>query len=205
VSAKIDTLIDRAAVLVVDASSSHTQFELGLAASRAQEVSTRSNRQPLRLIPVVTEFTQLTGPSIAIQAIKRPTVLSEDSPFISQLADAFQALANEMGIAQNLEPRRLFEAKEYRAAVIAAMTLLEATLRQRLNKPVREAVQRPMSMRQLVSRALEDGILDISEQELLRWTKVRNEAVHSGKLISRNEAKVIVEGVEAIVDLAGGT
>lgn len=205
VSAKIDTLIDRAAVMVVDASSSHTQFELGLAASRAQEVSTRSNRQPLRLIPVVTEFTQLTGPSIAIQAIKRPTVLSEDSPFISQLADAFQALANEMGIAQNLEPRRLFEAKEYRAAVIAAMTLLEATLRQRVNKPVREAVQRPMSMRQLVSRALEDGILDISEQELLRWTKVRNEAVHSGKPISRNEAKVIVEGVEAIVGVAGGT
>lgn len=63
---------------------------------------------------------------------------------------------------------------------------------------------RPLSMRQLVSRALEDGILDISEQELLRWTKVRNEAVHSGKLISRNEAKVIVEGVEAIVGVAGG-
>jgi hypothetical protein len=141
---------------------------------------------------------------MTILAIKRPTVPSEDSPFVSQLAEAFQALANEMGIAQNLEPRRLFEAKEYRAAVIAAMTLLEATLRQRLNKPVREAVQRPMSMRQLVSRALEDGILDISEQELLRWTKLRNEAVHSGKLISRNEAKVIVEGVEAIVGVGGG-
>ncbi len=148
VSAKIDTLIDRAAVMVVDATSPNTHFELGLAASRAQETSTRPNRQPLRLIPVVTQFTQFSGPSIGIQAIRRPDVLSEDSPFIFELAGVLQAIANEMGLAQILEPRRLFEAKEYRAAVIAAMTLLEATLRQRLNKPAREALQRPMSMRQ---------------------------------------------------------
>lgn len=202
VSAKIDTLIDRAAVMVVDATSPHTQFELGLAASRAQETSTRPNRQSLRLIPVVTQFTQLAGPSIYIQAIRRSDVLSEDSPFVFQLAEAFRVLANEMGLAQNLEPRRLFEAKEYRAAVIAAMTLLEATLRERLNKPVRETMQRPMSMRQLLSRAAEDNILQDSYEQVLGWTKVRNDAVHTAKPVSRSEAKIIVEGVERILGLS---
>jgi hypothetical protein len=198
VSAKIDTLIDRAAVMVVDATSPHTQFELGLAASRAQETSTRPNRQPLWLIPVITQFTQLSGTSMGTLAVRRPDVLSEDSPFVIELANIFQNLANKMGLAQNQEPRRLFEAKEYRAAVIAAMTLLEATLRQRLIKPDREA-QRLMSMRQLLIRALEENILQVSYEEVLGWTKLRNDAVHTARAVSRNEAKLIVEGVERIL------
>lgn len=52
VSAKIDTLIDRAAVMVVDASSSNTQLELGLALARAKETNGRPNRRRLvRLSP----------------------------------------------------------------------------------------------------------------------------------------------------------
>jgi hypothetical protein len=201
VSAKIDTLIDRAAVMVVDATSANTLFELGLATSRAQESSTRPNRQPLRLIAVVTQFTLVSGASI-IRAIQRPDVLSEDSQFIFDLAFALEVMANEMGLAQNLEPRRLFEAKEYRAAVIAAMTLLEATLRRRLNKAVREAVQRPMSMRQLLRQAFEEDILqDIPNEEVMRWTKLRNDAVHTGKSVSRSEARIVVEGVERILRL----
>jgi SIR2-like domain len=200
VSAKIDTLIDRAAVMVVDATTPYTQIELGLAVSRAQETSTRPNRQPLQLIPIITQSTQLSGPSTRIVALVRPDVLSDDSPFIYELAHHLEDLANEMGLAQNLEPRRLFEAKEYRAAVIAAMTLLEATLRRRLNKPTRDVVQRPMSMPQLLNRALEEEILqDFDEVEVLRWTKVRNTAVHSALPVGRNEAKIIVEGVERIL------
>jgi HEPN domain-containing protein len=201
VSAKIDTLIDRAAVMVVDATSPHTQFELSLAASRAQETSTRPNRQPLRLIPVVTDFTQRPARSIGIQAIKRPDVLSDDSPFVYELGNALQALSDAMGLAQNLEPRRLFEAKAYRAAVTAAMTLLEVTLRQRLSKPGLEAVPRPMSMRQLLRLASEKNLLQDSYDEVLLWTKLRNDAVHTAKPISRNEAKAVVEGVERILGL----
>ena len=85
VSAKIDTLIDRAAVMVVDATSPFTQFELGLAISRAQEESTRLNRRPLRIIPVVTELAQLQTAFQNIQAIRRPLVLSDDNEFVWQL------------------------------------------------------------------------------------------------------------------------
>lgn len=185
--------------MVVDASSANTQFELSLAVSRAQEVSTRANRQPLRIIPIVTELNQLHGPSREFLAIRRPLELSINDEFVWQLGHAFERLAMEMGLAQQQEPRRLLDAKEYRAAVISAMTLLETTLRQRLNKPAREALNRPMSIRQLVLRALEDGMPQEDYDLVLGWSKLRNDAVHTGRPVSRHDAKAIVEGVERII------
>ncbi|MCS3727546.1 SIR2 family NAD-dependent protein deacylase [Bradyrhizobium betae] len=198
-SAKIDTLIDRATVMVVDATSPYTQFELGLAISRSQEVSTRLNRLPLRVIPVVTEFSQLQGAGQSISAIRRPQTLSDESEFVWQIAKALEAIAEEMGFAQRYEPRRLFETKEYRAAVISAMALLESTLRQRLNKPPLESVRRPLSMRQLLDLAVSEGMA-IDYQDVLVWTKLRNDVVHRGKRVSRQEAQAVLEGVERIMD-----
>jgi hypothetical protein len=199
-SAKIDTLIDRATVMVVDATSPYTQFELSLAVSRSQEESTRLNRQPLQIIPVVTEFAQLQGAAQHIHSIRRAQLLSDDNEFVSQLAKALEAIAEKMGLAQRREPRRLFEAKEYRAAVIAAMTLLESTLRQRLNTPSLEPVRRPMSLRQLLEFAVKEGIAGDYYQDVLGWTKLRNDVVHGGRRVSRQEAQAVVEGVERIID-----
>jgi hypothetical protein len=199
VSAKIDTLIDRAAVMVVDASSPNTQFELGLAISRAQEISTRPNRQPLRIISVVTEFSQFLGPSRNILAIKRPLVLSEAGEFVRQLANVLMSISMEVQFSQQQEPRRLFEIKEYRAAVIAALTLLETTLRDYLNKPTLEAAQRPMSIRQLLNLARAQGLMLDDYERVIEWTMLRNEAVHTNRPVTRNDAKAVVEGVERIV------
>ncbi|RDV01889.1 SIR2 family protein [Undibacter mobilis] len=200
VSAKIDTLIDRAAVMVVDATSANTQFELGLALSRAQETGERPNRRPLKVIPIVTEFSQLPIPTFGYHVIERPAVLAEDSPFVQALGIYLQRLADEMGLVQRLEPGRLFEAKEYRAAVISAMTLLETTLRRRLDKAPRDAVRRPMSVRQLVDLARERELVHENFGRISEWTKIRNDAVHSGKPVTRSEAKSIVDGVAQIVD-----
>jgi hypothetical protein len=199
VSAKIDTLIDRAAVMVVDATSNYTQFELGLAASRIRETSARSERAQLRLLPVVTDLSQLRGSNQDIIAMIRPVVISADSEFVRQLGGALEHIAAEMGIAQRLEPRRLFEAREYRAAVIAAMTLLETTLKQRLNKPSLEDVRRPMSVQQLLRLAADNRLLTGDFQQALGWTKLRNDAVHTGAAVSKQNAKLVVEGVERII------
>ena len=174
---------------------------MALCSTARPAVASTSNRQPLRIIPIVTEFSQLEGAGQNIQAIRRPLELSDDSEFVWQLGRAFESIAMEMGLAQEQEPRRLLEAKEYRAAVISAMTLLETHLRQRLNKAPREAVRRPMSMRQLLDLAQEQGYMDLNYGNLSEWTKIRNEAVHGGRLVSRSEAKVVVEGVESIVRL----
>ncbi len=201
-SAKIDTLIDRAVVIVVDATSRNTQLELGLAISRAQEAEVRPNRRRLEVIIVATEFAQIPIAPIEFwHFVERPAVPSEDSAFVWEVAQHLQNLAGEMGFAQRLEPRRLLDAKEYRAAVISAMTLLETDLRQRLNKAPRDTVRRPMSMRQLLELAREQGLVDLVDGDLSQWTKLRNDAVHTGRTVTRNEAKLVVEGVERIVGL----
>jgi hypothetical protein len=80
------------------------------------------------------------------------------------------------------------------------MTLLESTLRQLLNKPPLEAVRRPMSMRQLLDLALKQGIAPDYYQDVLVWTKLRNDVVHRGRRVSRQEAQAVVEGVERIIN-----
>lgn len=204
VSAKIDSLIDRAAVMVVDATSNFTQFELGLAASRAQEASTRPGRQPLRLIPVVTEYSQLQGSRREEDAIKRPIIISEESEFVWEIGRALEQIASQLGLALLHEPRRLFVSREYRAAVIAAMTLLETTLRQSLNKPVPQAARRPVSMRQLLDLAVKNGVMQADYEEVMNWTRLRNDAVHTGTQVSKQDAKLVVEGVERIINTLNG-
>jgi hypothetical protein len=104
-------------------------------------------------------------------------------------------------IEQSIEPRRLYAAREYRAAVIAAMTLFEATLRQWLNKTPWEEAQRPMSLRQLLYQAKEAGVRLPPDPEISAWIRLRNEVVHSGRVVTRNEARAVVEGVERLLDI----
>ncbi|WP_200948549.1 MULTISPECIES: hypothetical protein [unclassified Bradyrhizobium] len=79
------------------------------------------------------------------------------------------------------------------------MALLEITLRQRLEIPPRDRVRRPMSMRQLLDYARERQLIDDPET-ILEWNRIRNDAVHGGRPVTRAQAKIIVEGVERIVD-----
>jgi uncharacterized protein YutE (UPF0331/DUF86 family) len=126
--------------------------------------------------------------------------LSDDDEFVWQLAKKLDAIAEEMGFAQRYEPHRLFKAREYRAAVIAAMTLLESKLRERLNKASLEVVRRPISMRQILEMAVKEEILQDRYQDVLTWMKLRNHVVHDGGRVSRQEAEAVVEGVDQIID-----
>ena len=202
VSAKIDTLIDRAAVIVVDLSTPWTHAELGLAVARAKQNPDQPNRRRLKLIPVITDFEQLPVWAMEFQTLRRGDLLSDDSEeFVQELAYIFAAVAEELGIALNTEPRRLFEAKEYRAAVISAMTLLEATLRERLGKLPALQVERALSLQQLLRRVPDDFFHPVSRGDILDWIKLRNQVVHSAKLATKSEARTIVEGVERILGI----
>jgi HEPN domain-containing protein len=206
VSAKIDTLIDRAAVMVVDATSPNTQFELSMALARIEEVPAPPNRAQLRLIAVVTDGVQVlssqkVGGRIAtLVTLRRAEALSEDSKFLEILGRMLQTFSDDLGLALNQEPRRLFEAREYRAAVIAAMTLLEAALRQALSKRPSEELQRPISLGQLLDRATRAGIVTAEHREEFPiWNRLRNDAVHTQKPVTRIEAEKVLKGVERIL------
>jgi uncharacterized protein YutE (UPF0331/DUF86 family) len=120
--------------------------------------------------------------------------------FIADLADLLRGIAAETGVARQAEPQRLLQAKEYRAAVISAMTLLEAKLRENLNKVPWPETQRPLSMRSLVDRAVEQGVIpQASRSRLNQWMQVRNAVVHSSITVTKAQAREIVDGVMNLI------
>ena len=110
-------------------------------------------------------------------------------------------LAQEVGVRRQAEPERLLEAKEYRAAVISAMTLLEAKLRDRLNKSPWPETRNPLAMRSLLKLAVDQHVLDPAQHgQLEHWMRLRNEVVHSSKDVTRAQAVDIVRGVLQLVN-----
>jgi len=203
VNAKLDALIDRASVMVVELTSSWTKAEYGMAIARLKGAEADSpNQKRLRLIVVVTESEQVPPSAQDLRVIIRPKKLTDDlESFVVELGNYLRTLAVETGAGRLAEPRRLLEAKEYRAAVISAMTLLEASLRQRLNKSPWPQVQRPLSLRSLIDLAIEHQIIQPELRARLdSWMRTRNEVVHSPKMVSKTKAREIVEGVMQMID-----
>jgi hypothetical protein len=203
ISAKVDMLIDRSSVMVVEITSSWTRAEYRMALARLKEAQPdRAHRKHLRLIVVATDVDQLpVAETFDIQVIIRPSSVSGDPEiFVQELANALRALSAEVSGSRQNEPERLLEAKEYRAAVISAMSLLEAKLRERLNKGPWPQVRNPVSMQSLLKMAREQQFLPhLNGANLEAWSRIRNEIVHSTRPVSRAEAMEIVKGVLELV------
>jgi hypothetical protein len=203
VSAKLDALIDRAAVMVTEVSSSWTLAEYRMAVARIKGSDTDSaQRKSLQLIVVVSDSDQLPPSAQGFPILRRPNTITDDPEgFIADLAGLLRGIAAETGVARQAEPQRLFEAKEYRAAVISAMTLLEARLRERLNKVPWPQTQRPLSMRSLVDRAVEQDVIPQGSRiRLNQWMQVRNVVVHSAMPVTKAQAREIVDGVMELIN-----
>jgi len=202
ISAKIDTLIDRSSVMVAELTSSWTMAEYRMALARIKgSRPDAAQRKPLRLVVIVTDNEQVPASAREFPVIQRPNILSEDSEgFVQELGGMLRLFANEVGIERQDEPARLLQVKEYRAAVISAMTLLEAKLREVLNKTPWPQSSRPMSMRSLVEMATERNLLTQPQRRTLDdWMRIRNQVVHSSIEISRAQATEIVNGVLQVI------
>lgn len=198
VSAKVDVLIDRASVMVVELTSPCTIAEYHMAIARIRGGEANSPKRRLHLIVVVTQDGLIPASAAEFPVIVRSNVLTEDSEdFISTLENRLREIANEFGSGRFREPWRLLEAKEYRAAVISAMTLLETRVRERLNDS-RHAWfdQRPKSLRWVIDQAIElDFIPRTLGSRISSWMRTRNKVVHTSMRVSKAEAREIVEGV----------
>jgi uncharacterized protein YutE (UPF0331/DUF86 family) len=161
-----------------------------------------AQRKSLQLIVVVSDSDQLPPSAQGFPILRRPNTITDDPEgFIADLAGLLRGIAAETGVARQAEPQRLFEAKEYRAAVISAMTLLEARLRERLNKVPWPQTQRPLSMRSLVDRAVEQDVIPQGSRiRLNQWMQVRNVVVHSAMPVTKAQAREIVDGVMELIN-----
>jgi hypothetical protein len=189
--AKIDALINRALLMVVDASTEFTVSELRLAIKRLDSS---------RILIVTPAGASLPLDVARIKVLPRPDITSsEPEDFLDELRKWLAIAEQEHATVLTDEPNRLLLAREYRAAVIAAITLLESALRERLGAQ-KSVLGRPLSLRALLELTQTEGLLDNTGLErILTWLRIRNEVVHSDRAVSRSEAAEIVRGVSRIV------
>lgn len=190
---KIDALIKRAQLFVVDASTQNTLFELQLAVK---------NISPSQILVIAQRniFRQLPLEMSNFYILTRPDFFSADPvEFLEGIRVWLNKAAERFESTSVSEPSRLLNAGEYRAAVISSITLLESSLRKWLDIPSSTSAK-PITLRSMLEIARQQELLGKYEvRTILEWLKIRNEVVHGDKKISKNVAEEIVNGVLDIV------
>ena len=202
ISAKLDALIDRSAVMIAELNSSWTIAEFRMAIARIKgDRGDSSQRKPLRLIVVIPEGDQVPAIAYEWPIIRRPARIADvGEEFVQKLIASLRDIDADVGAGRGVEPQRLLAAREYRAAVISALSLLETSLRMRLNKAQWPQTTRPVALRSLVDLAIAQEVIDERMRPRLdSWVKTRNEVVHSAVAVSKAQATEIVNGVTALL------
>jgi hypothetical protein len=188
---KLDALLERALLFVADISSPNTLFELGIATRKID---------PQRILVITETVQDIPLDLSSTQVLKRPDITFADpDKFISELEQWFSKAAERYAPSLGAEPARLLTAGEYRVAIIAAISLLENTLRQYLDVPsIRFG--RGINLRQMLEVAQRQELLgNTSAKTVLLWLQTRNQIVHTGKIVTKQVAEQIVRGVLDII------
>lgn len=190
--AKVTALISKAEFAVFDVSSNNTVFELG----------TVLGKDTNKKIMVIAEKHH----NLLIHNINDIWVhLRENDPYedIEEIQSFFDKwldniLDEPLKKQLNDEARRLLEKKEYKYAVVAAFSLLEAFLRERLeNNNERNRIRHIIG---LFESAVHQQIITNEEyNQLKNWFAIRNKVIHSEGTVTAHEAKEIVEGIYNIL------
>lgn len=194
--AKVDALLRRARLFISDVSSTNVIFETESA------LRTFSQENILLISPdKLPSSLNIRGATW----ILRSNLYQEDNAaFINRISDWFGEVSQKF--KQNLsdEPRRLLALREHRAAVISAMSLLESTLRQKL-EPFRSSsdnlYRKNTLMSNILSIAFNQDLINENQFDSIRtWNRIRNEAVHNNVYVNPKIAQNLVHGVYALIE-----
>jgi len=200
---KIDALISRAQLMVIDASSEFTRAELRLARKRLDHsrilLISAPNADLLYGDPNVSTA-EMVPDAASIRYVVRPDLSSEEGEqFLMNIQEWLTAAADRLRPSLLAEPARLLGLGEYRAAVTSAISLLESVLRRRVDLPSFQS-QKTVSLRGLLDTASQQGMLGrVPVERVLEWLKVRNEVVHGHRTVTKAKAEQIVTGINEIV------
>lgn len=189
-NAKIDAIMRRSTAAVVEVTTQNTILELGMLMGMSK---------PVQALIVAEEDTVLPTNLANRIVVRRTSGPIADQPVLLRSFEQwFRAVAADIQPRLAEEPLRLLGVREYRAAVISAITHLEAMLRAALEKE-EKLPGRAYSLGLLAELATRHELLTAAEYEQLRaWMRVRNMAVHSEDNVTRARANEIVQGVLAI-------
>jgi hypothetical protein len=188
VTAKIDALLGKANVSVVDLSNDWTKIEFQIALSKLG---------PERVLVIADRID--AAPAGGLLVLRRPRgAFADAEQFLQEVTNWFAARAELTLPTLEEEPERFLELGYGRAAVIAAMTLFETRLRKRLDLTLEPS--RPMSLVQLTRLAVESGLISEKDAELVQgWSRTRNAAVHTTKSIPIRTARAVVLGIRDLL------
>lgn len=190
--AKVETLIQRSEIVVVDASTRFTALELDIAMSRMGKE---------RLFIILEEDSSVpTDVANRRYVVRQSLPSSEPQAFLDYLDQWFSQMAAQLKPAYQAEPQRLLTLGQSRAAVLSAMTLLEVRLQDELTKQEGKAKKSPQPVRRLVDDALQRGLVDQNTaNDIHQWMALRNTVAHTVTPISEVEARTVVDGVERVI------
>ena len=127
---------------------------------------------------------------------------------VGNFTDRLEDLLNEVGsfikehpVTDDLydEPKRLFKHKEYNAAIISAIKLLEIRLTKEwlLREKGEHGSSAVIPLTQLIK--IVGNQYGVNTERVLKWASMRNRVVHSEYRATREKCKEIVEGVYELI------
>ncbi len=188
VVAKITALVERSEAVVIHGSRMRWDRFKPQLLSRKQVLVIKDHGVP-------ADFQDSPG----VQYIEMPF---EGAPFDALLEEFdgwFKRLSDRVGPVLVEEPERLLKAKEYRAAVVSAISVLEMELRLALDDSS-DRDRRFLPGLALIEEAIDRGLVDLSwRARIQNWWKERNLIVHERHDTSAKMAADIVKGTLEIV------
>lgn len=193
-TAAIFAIMSRAEFIIVDASSKNTQYELSFALSKIK------NKNNILIISDNAESIPFDLSDIFFISRKRDPFMQTEE-LINLFESWFVQKSNSFRTAFEEEPRRLIEKKEFRAAVISAVSLLESVMKDFIPRKMDiKELRRPYSIVHLSKMLLSKDFISENDYKRIRDAiGTRNMLVHSDKSINGNKAKGIVDNIYSLI------
>ncbi|MFJ6028793.1 SIR2 family NAD-dependent protein deacylase [Pseudarthrobacter sp. NPDC092424] len=193
IATKVDALIERAAVVVIERGSSGSDYEAKLVFAR---------KEPHQILVIAEQGTPPTFDVKNAHFMVRPKKLEADPvAFIHGLSGWLEKVDGSERLHRR-EPERLLAQREYGASLISAVSMLERKLAAFLAQDLERKPGRQASVRLLLLEARNHGLFDLpGEFEVIEEAiSARNEVLHRARVISAPEANRFVSAIRRFVD-----
>ncbi len=184
-----EALMEKSFSIVVDVSDKSTYHELNLALTKG-----KGNRL-LVVLPEELPF------SINLRGLRR--LIRPINPYINEelwnnlLIEWFESISKKIIDDLEDEPNRLFRKREYRSAVISSINKLETTLKKKVDMDIDEKV--PL-WKLIKKRQYFDYIEEPWFGRIKECVHIRNLAVHTNQMISRDNANYVINTVNEFIE-----
>lgn len=198
--AKVSALIQKAEIVIVDASDSNNNV--------MYELSVALNQHGKRILVISDDEHFIKDRNLnsrIVHVVKKSDDNYDNSDMIRGIEKWISNITKEFYGRYNKEPARLLEKNEYRAAVVSIFSLLEIELGKAISKNYSNNDVRMAGLHQMTKMIYDWGVVAKNEYDSLRkWLMVRNKIVHDTIEVDRITATEIVEGISAVISKLKG-